>query len=205
MHAASFLNHLIDSSIGGPYLLFLTIVLGVIFLEDTTVVVVGVLTADALLSTPFALASLYTGIVIGDIGLYWLGRFASTHQRLSRYVDHGFVSPFRTWLESRFVLTVFSARCIPGARVPTYVASGFFRTHFPLFLASTLGAMAVWTTTLFSLSYWFGNVTARWVGPARWGIALAILLGLFFLGRRHFLSYRSLTRGARTGDDTRTP
>jgi hypothetical protein len=50
-----------------------------------------------------------------------------------------------------------------------------------------------------------GKVTARWVGPARWGIALAILLGLFFLGRRHFLSYRSLTRGARTGDDTRTP
>jgi membrane protein DedA with SNARE-associated domain len=205
MHATSFVNHLIGASIGGPYILFLTIALGVIFLEDTTVVVVGVLTADALVPIPLALASLYTGIVVGDIGLYWIGRFASTHPRLANYVNHGFISPFRTWLQTRFVLTVFSARFIPGARVPTYIACGFFRMPFPTFITATVGAMTLWTTTLFSLSYWFGNVTAQWMGPARWGVAIVILLGLLFLGRHHFLSYRSLMREDRTDDDIRTP
>lgn len=199
------LSNLIADSAGSVMILSLLIALGVIFLEDTTTVIVGVLAADGLLPIPLALSSLYAGIVIGDIGLYCLGRLASTHPRLAHYVDHDFTAPFRAWLETRFVLTVFSARFIPGARLPTYTASGFFRSPLSVFLLTAIGATAVWTTILFSASYWFGNLTAGWMGPARWGIALGFLIALFLIGRHNVLAYRARRDGADTGADIRVP
>lgn len=188
---SSFLPYLIDGAGGSAVLLSLTIILGVFFLEDTTTVIVGVLASDGIISIPFALSSLYAGIVLGDIGLYCLGWLASTHPRLARYVDHDFVAPFRAWLETRFVLTVFSARFIPGARLPTYTASGFFRSPLSTFMLTAVVATSIWTTFLFSISYWFGNITAGWMGPARWSIALVFLVVLFLIGRHNLLVYQA--------------
>ncbi|MCX6790142.1 MAG: hypothetical protein NTV60_01290 [Candidatus Kaiserbacteria bacterium] len=187
----SFLSNFIVTSVTSGALPSLAIILGVFFLEDTTTVIVGVLAADHLITIPHALLSLYGGIIIGDIGLYCLGYLASTHPRLARYVDHDFIAPFRAWLETRFVLTVFTARFIPGARLPTYTASGFFRSPLSVFIVTSIGATSIWTTFLFSASYWFGNVTTGWMGPVRWGIALLFLLALFFVGRHNILAYRA--------------
>lgn len=200
----SFLSQFIIGSITSGALPSLAIILGVIFLEDTTTVVVGVLAADGLITIQHGLLSLYTGIVLGDIGLYCLGYLASTHPRLARYVDHDFIAPFRAWLETRFVLTVFTARFIPGARMPTYTASGFFRSPLSVFMITAIGATSIWTTFLFFASYWFGNVTTGWMGPARWGIALVFLLALFLVGRHNILAYRARRNQADTDDDTRT-
>lgn len=187
----SFLSDFLITSVTSGALPSLAIILGVFFLEDTTTVIVGVLAADHLITIPHALLSLYGGIIIGDIGLYCLGYLASTHPRLARYVDHDFIAPFRAWLETRFVLTVFTARFIPGARLPTYTASGFFRSPLSVFIVTSIGATSIWTTFLFSASYWFGNVTTGWMGPVRWGIALLFLLALFFVGRHNILAYRA--------------
>lgn len=191
MQYLSFFSGLIGSAVGTTAPLSIVIMLGTFFLEDTTTIVVGVLAADGIISVPLALLSLYAGIIIGDIGLYCLGWLASTNARLARYVDHDFVAPFRVWLETRFVLTVFSARFIPGARLPTYTSSGFFRSPLSTFIAVAISATSIWTTFLFSVSYWFGNLTTTWMGPVRWGIALAFLLALFFIGRHNILVYRA--------------
>lgn len=206
MPSLSFFSTLIVGSISSGALPPLAIILGVIFLEDTTTVIVGMLAADALITIPHGLISLYAGIIIGDIGLYCLGWLASTHPRLASYVDHDFVAPFRAWLENRFVLTVFTARFIPGARLPTYTASGFFRSPLSVFVATSIGATSIWTTFLFFISYWFGNVTSGWMGPARWGIAIAFLLALFFFARHNVLAYRAKRDEiADTAADTRVP
>lgn len=192
---------LLFNSIGGTVLLPLAIIIGVFFLEDSTTVIVGVLAADGIIPVPLALCSLYAGIIVGDALLYCLGWLASTHPRLAKYVDHDLIAPFRLWLETRFVLTVFSARFIPGARLPTYTASGFFRSSLTTFMATAISATSIWTTILFSLSYWFGNVTSRWIGPARWGIALAFLLFLFLVARHNLLAYRAKRHELDTAGD----
>lgn len=200
-----FLFNLIGGYVGSHMLLSLVIMLGTFFLEDTTTVIVGLLAADHVIGVPTALASLYAGIVVGDIGLYTLGYLASTHPRLARYVDHDFIAPFRAWLETRYVLTVFSARFIPGSRLPTYTASGFFRSPLSTFIITAIAATSIWTTVLFSASYWFGNVTSAWMGPVRWGIALAFLLALFFIARHNLLAYRAKRDELDTGAGIRTP
>jgi len=200
-----FLFHLIGGGAGGTALFSLVIILGVILLEDTTTVVVGMLAADGIIGIPFALSSLYAGIVLGDLGLYCLGYLASTNARLAQYVDHDFVAPFRAWLENRFVLTVFSARFIPGSRLPTYTASGFFRSPLSTFILTAIAATSVWTTFLFTASYWFGNLTSGWLGHMRWGIAGVFLIALFFIGRHNLLAYRAKKEELDSAVDTRTP
>lgn len=199
-----FLTHLIGGAVGSQVFLALVIILATFVLEDTTVVVVGLFAADGVLSLPLALGSLYTGIILGDVAMYSLGYLASTHPRLSAYVDHDFVAPFRTWIENRFILTVFSARFIPGSRIPTYAASGFFRSSFSTFLATVIGATSIWTTFLFTVSYLFGSLTSKWMQEVRWGIAIAVLVVLFLAARHNLRAYLAM-RNADTGGDTRTP
>jgi len=203
MSPALFISHLIGGAVGTTALV-LAIMLGTFILEDTTTIIVGVLAADGFVSIPFALFSLYAGIVVGDLALYCLGYLASTNARLARYVDHDFVAPFRAWLETRFVLTVFSARFIPGSRMPTYTASGFFRSPLSTFIATAILATSIWTTVLFSASYWFGSLTSTWAGPARWGIALLAVVALFLIARHNLASFKAAQQNASTADDTRT-
>lgn len=199
----SWLYAFISGSATGTFSVAIAIIFGTFFLEDPTTIIVGVLSADGVIPVPLALASLYAGIVLGDVGLYCLGWLASTHPRLARYVDHDFTAPFRTWLETRFVLTIFTARFIPGARFPTYTSSGFFRSPLSSFILIAIGATSIWTTFLFSASYWFGSLTAAWVVPVRWSIAFVALIGLFLIGRHNILKYRATRDELDTGGDTR--
>jgi membrane protein DedA with SNARE-associated domain len=198
-----FLYSLISGSVGASMPLAAAIILGTFFLEDPTTIIVGVLAADGIIPVPLALVSLYAGIVLGDIALYCLGWAASTHPRLARYVDHDFTAPFRAWLETRYVLTIFSARFIPGARFPTYTTTGFFRSPLSTFIIVAIGATSVWTTFLFSASYWFGSFTAEWMGPVRWSIAGVFLLVLFLVGRHNIVAYRATRNDQDSGDGIR--
>jgi membrane protein DedA with SNARE-associated domain len=176
---------LLEAAAGNPLLTGLVIVAATAIIEDPTTILVGILSASGFIPVPLALVSLYIGIVVGDTALFGLGALARTRPQLAAYVDHELVVPLRTWLETRFILTVFSVRFIPGMRVPTYTASGFFKQPFAVFVTTAIAATFVWTTLLFSASYWFGTLTHEWFASARWGIAVAVLLILFLVARHN--------------------
>jgi len=187
-----FLSFFIDGAVGGTtIILSLTIVLCAFILEDATTVIVGVLAADGFIPVPLAIISIYTGIVIGDAVLYSLGSLARTHPRLARYINHDFTAPFRAWIEGRYALTIFSGHFVPGLRFTTYIASGFFRFPLPTYILMAIIGSLLWETILFPAAFWFGSFTSAWIGPVRWGIALAFLTIPFFIGRRHLLAYRA--------------
>ena len=186
-----FISHLIGGAVGSSILSAGAIMVAAFILEDTTTIIVGVLAADHIIGIPLAISSLYTGIVVGDIGLYCIGFLARSHPKLDRHVDHNLIAPLRSWLENKYVLTIFSARFIPGSRMPTFIASGFFRSSLSTFVLTSVAAVSVWTTILFSASYLFGNLTSQWLGPVRWGIAAAVLLLFFLIARHNFLAYRA--------------
>lgn len=191
---AWFIPTLIGGAVGSTLTLAAAIIIGTFILEDVTVVIVGLLAAEGVIGIPLALISLYAGIVLGDIGLYWLGRYASTHPRLEKYVDHDILAPFRNWLEKRNGLALFSARFVPGMRLPTYTASGFFGSPFSSFVATAVVAASVWTLFLFSAAYWFGSATEEWLGPLRLGIAGFVILILLVIGPLNFFAYRTKSK-----------
>lgn len=191
MSLFSFTSGLIMGALGNTLLVGAAIVIATIIFEDPTTVFVGVLSADGLIPVPLALVSLYLGIIFGDSFLYGVGHLARRHPRLAKYVDHELVASFRSWLERRFMLSVFGVRFIPGLRIPVFVASGFFGLPFGRYVLAVMAATVVWTTILFFAAYVFGNLTSAWSDWIRYGIAAAFLLLFFFLGRHNIRAFRT--------------
>lgn len=188
------ISNLIGGSVDSTIILSLLVILCVFFLEDLTIVVVGVLVADGMLSIPLALISLYIGMISGDTLLYVLGAFARTHPRLAHYIDHDFTAPFRFWIEQNYSFKVFSGHFVPGLRSTTFIASGFFNFPFRTYFPMAIGGGIVVLLSLFSASYWFGSFSSRWVGEVRWGIAIIFLLVLFLIARHNIATYREQKR-----------
>lgn len=196
----TFLTQIIGATVGSTMPLLAVIVVSALFLEDATTVVVGLLVADGLVPISVALIGLYIGIALGDTVLYTLGFFARTHPRLARYIDHDFTAPFRSWLSHRYRFKIFLGHFVPGLRFTTFSASGFFR--FPLieYIPSTVVGGLLLEAGLFSISYWFGSLTTRWIGPLRWGVALIFLVILVYIARQNVLTYRK-EKEEHTGGD----
>lgn len=176
--------------------LFLIPAIGIVsmFIEDPTIVLVGILSATGLISPPVALFALYIGIMSGDSLFYWIGRYARTHPRFEKYINHTMVDPIRIWLEAKYVITLATARFIPGSRIPTYSASGFVGVPYTHFFLISMVATTLWASFLFTLSYLFGNVAAVWIEQGSWPLALIVLTVLAISGRTtlHTLSNKYL-------------
>ena len=178
-----------SAAVDSPLLLSLAIILCAVLIEDITTFIVGVLAADGILPIPVALISIYIGMAIGDTALYSIGAFARAHPRLAHYIDHDFTAPFRSWLEHSYGFKIFSGHFVPGLRFTTFAAIGFFRFPLRKYIPAAIAGGLVLEASLFTLSYWFGSLSSKWVGEVRWGIAAAFLLALFLIARHNIRTY----------------
>lgn len=117
--------------------------------EDAACVAAGSLAARGDITFGLALASCFSGIVIGDILLFWTGRLFGRSLLASRlgrrFVSSDSLDRGAAWLEKRGASAIFLSRFVTGLRLPTYLAAGFVRTDFRKFLAYFILAAAVWT------------------------------------------------------------
>jgi membrane protein DedA with SNARE-associated domain len=183
----------LHAELSTPLGMSLAIILGTFILEDATMVAVGVMAADGLVPIPLGLASLASGIALGDFGLYGIGRLARAVPWLQRWVDSEKLRPLRSWLAERLYATVISTRFLPGMRLPTYLACGFFAVSFRRFAIPVVGATILWCALLFTCTYYFGVYTLSVLGFLRWPVALGAIVVLTLVGRAH---WKQVTRGS---------
>jgi membrane protein DedA with SNARE-associated domain len=186
MNPASWIGALLAAASANTALMPVAIVAGTFILEDAATVAVAVFAAGGQVAVATALVSLYAGIILGDFGLYAIGRLAATQHAARRFADAKALQPFRAWLDARLVVTIFAVRFMPGMRLPTYTASGLFRVPFGRFGLSVILATLVWTTLLFGVSFAFGVLTADKLGHWRWATVVLIPVALFLVGRVNF-------------------
>jgi membrane protein DedA with SNARE-associated domain len=196
MTLSAMLTGIVMAATAYPALLPVAIIIGTFILEDAATILVGVMAADGTVSAPVGLASLYAGIVLGDFGLYSLGRLTVSHQWVRRYVSHQRLDPFRDLLQRQLILAVISTRFLPGARLPTYLACGLFHVPFGRFAFSVVVATAMWTTLLFGAAYTFGAYTTDWLGVLRWPASLLILVVILSVARFAARRGRLLGKGS---------
>ena len=169
-----------------PWLVPIAIVLATFILEDAAMVGVGILAADGVISVPVGLISLWAGIALGDLGLYGIGRLAITHPTIRRWVEHKRVLPLKQWLDEQLFSAVTATRFLPGMRLPTYLACGFFKLPFRRFAIAVVSGTLIWVPLLFGAAYIFGVYTFSWLDIWRWPIALGAVFILFLVGRRRW-------------------
>ena len=159
------------------------IVLGTFVLEDAATVLAAMDVQVGRVAMKVALASLYAGIVLGDIGLYGLGRLAASVPWAARLVPAERVQRGAAMLNPHVVKVVFVSRFLPGARLPTYTACGYFGVDFRPFALAAIGATLIWTSLLFGVSLHVGRLIMEHLGTWRWVGVGGFLLTLMLMGR----------------------
>jgi membrane protein DedA with SNARE-associated domain len=163
-----------------PVLESLAIIGGTFVLEDAATILAAAQVQSNTVPAAVALTSLYVGIVLGDLGLYGLGRLAAMVPWACRLIPPAATRRGHDWLAERLVRVVFISRFLPGARLPTYTACGFLGADFWRFAATAVVATLIWTTLLFSLSLRIGTFLGDNVGQWRWlgmaGFAVVVVL-----------------------------
>jgi membrane protein DedA with SNARE-associated domain len=159
------------------------IVLGTFVLEDAATVLAALQAQAGTITVWLALVSLYVGIVVGDIGLYGLGKLASMFSWAHRWIPSQRELQGQRWLQPRVFKVVVIARFLPGARLPTYTACGFLGADFKRFALATSLATLIWTSALFTVSLRVGRVLQEHFGAWRWMGAIGFVIFIIVAGR----------------------
>ncbi len=146
----------------------LSIIFSTFISEDPTTIGVGALIGSGKISFVRGFIPLMTGIIIGDLGLYGVGRLIAKGWKKSANI------PLNPGL-----MTLLIARFVPGMRSMTFTAAGVKKFPFKLYALFLIPASVVWTLFLLlatkevmaALSYF-----PKWVS-----ICLGFSLFLFFL------------------------
>lgn len=173
---------------GPPFLLALLICLGTLVSEDLACLAAGVLAAKGWIPFPLALSGAITGIYLGDLALYGLGRLSKKSRGrwrwLDRLVSEERVERGRQLFERYGTRWIFLSRFLPGSRLPSYVAAGAVGWSFPRFASALAVAVLIWTPVLVGFAFFSGQqALAILEGYQKWAYPILFLLifVLFFL------------------------
>ena len=161
----------------------ITIVLGTFLLEDATTVLVAMQAESGDLSAALALMSLFAGIVLGDLGLYGLGRLSASCRWVARLVPPNRQEVIRAWLSGQVFRVVLVSRFLPGMRLPSYTTCGFLGVNLRQFVAAAIVATLCWTSLLFGVSMKVGQILIDHFGAWRWAGAAGFVLCVIIGGR----------------------
>lgn len=160
-----------------PGLLFV----GTFASEDLSCLTAGALVAANQISFPVATIACGLGILVGDVGLYMLGRL----------LGHG-VGRW-AWLRRRLpandgqlarafaghaVKILFVSRFLPGSRLPLYLAAGAVRYPLPRFVGVLGGAAVLWTPIIVAVAAASGAAAQQVLRDYGWWTWLALPVAL---------------------------
>lgn len=166
-----------------PFLQAGAIVLGTFILEDAATVIAAMQAGHGGLSVGLALGALYVGIVLGDLGLYGLGRLSARLPWIGRLLPPHRSQTIKAWLEGRVFRVVLVSRFLPGLRLPTYTTCGFVGADLRQFALAAVIATICWTSLLFGISLGIGQILLDHFGAWRWAGAAGFIVFVVLAGR----------------------
>ncbi|OIQ63151.1 SNARE associated golgi protein [mine drainage metagenome] len=159
------------------------IIIGTFILEDGATVAAAMQVESGTLPMWLALISLYTGIVLGDLGLYGLGRLSAHIPWIARFLPPHRQETIKAWISGRIIRVVMVSRFLPGLRLPTYTTCGFVGADLKRFALAAVAATAVWTSLLFATSLRLGQFLMDHLGVWRWAGAAGFVVFVILGGR----------------------
>ena len=124
-----------------------------------------------------------SGIVLGDMGLYGLGRLSAHIPWVARQLPPHRQATIKAWVSGRIFKVVLVSRFLPGLRLPTYTTCGFVGADFGQFTLAAIAATACWTSLLFAVSLKLGQFLMDHLGAWRWAGAAGFVVFIILAGR----------------------
>lgn len=165
---------------------WVAIVLATFISEDLTCVGTGLLAARGDISVTTAIGASGTGILFGDLLLYWaghsIGRRALRKRPFSWLVHEEDVRLSAAWFARRGPTAILVGRFLPGSRLPTYFAAGLLGIGFWRFTWLAILGVLIWAPLLCGSALFLGRGILPWLELyERWALP-ALLLVLVLLG-----------------------
>ena len=169
--------------------IILLIIVATFISEDATVIAVGLAIAHQEIDIFVGLIGCFIGIVIGDGGLWAIGRFAGRRALrwpvLRAWVPEESLERWGRWFDRHTIQAVFIARALPGTRMPTYFAAGVLSQRAHGFLLWAALAAFLWTPFLLLLVIALGPRLFEALRSVMHGpVALLVCVLVFFVGIR---------------------
>jgi len=168
------------------YVVLGLIVLATFISEDATVIATGVLISAGTVDWGVGLIGCMTGIILGDGGLWAIGRFAGRRALrlpvVREWVPESSLDRWGRWFDKHTIKAVFIARAMPGIRLPTFVAAGLLSKKTHGFLFWSFLAAVLWTPLLLVLAIFLGpRVMSLFEGVISAPVALVLSVVLIMI------------------------
>jgi pimeloyl-ACP methyl ester carboxylesterase/membrane protein DedA with SNARE-associated domain len=151
--------------------------------EDLTSIGAGLLAAKGVIAFFPAVLGCFLGIILGDSGIYLLGRLfgkpALRHRPLRWFISEKKVARHAKRFNAKGGSIVFSSRFIIGTRVAVFLSAGILGMNFWRFLFWLTLAALIWTPMLVAAAYFVGNEFLHWF-EQHGNMAMIGLAGFFF-------------------------
>ncbi len=145
--------------------------------EDAAVIGAATASLADAAPTSFIVAAILTGLVASDAWKYWLGRLARSHAWAHKFAEKPGVSIAGDLVRKEFIQTMLTARFVPGTRIPTYVACGFFKADYVRYVLVLALTASLYVGITFVLFHTIGAVAgeqAKYWLPAIAVVSLAV-------------------------------
>ena len=168
------------------WILYIGIFFGPFVQEDAAVIAAGSLSAADPNHFPIIFFVILAGLFVSDIWKYWIGYAAHTSSRARRYAEREHVTEFRDKVKRNLYMTLLTARFVPLARVPVYVACGYFKVSYPKFCLFIFFTALPYCIVIFALCHGLSEIFGGRIEMimATIGITVAAIAILSFAVRR---------------------
>lgn len=141
--------------------LYLAIFLLPFIQEDAAVIGAATASIMGLAPTSFLVAAILSGLIASDAWKYWIGRLARRYAWAHKFAEKPGVSVAGDLVRKEFLQTMLTARFVPGTRIPTYVACGFFKANYGKYLLVLMITAAMYVAIMFTLFHVGGAVAGE--------------------------------------------
>jgi len=165
------------------WLLYLGLFFGPFVQEDAAVIGAASLSLSESNHWISIFGFILAGLIASDSWKYWLGWAAKHHKWAKKYAERESVLKMKAGVLGNAVKTLIAVRFIPLARVPTYLATGFFGVPYLKYWLSIAFSATVYVTLIFTGFHLLGELMGEHLKTFApfIGLALAIVLISFIL------------------------
>lgn len=140
------------------WLLYLGIAAGPFVQEDAAVLAAATLSASNPAHFPKVFFVILAGLILSDIWKYWIGWAALKSARARAFTEKKHVANLQEKVQRHTFITLMGARFLPMARIPAYVACGYFKVSYPKFCGIVSFSALIYTLIIFSLCHFVGEI-----------------------------------------------
>jgi len=167
--------------------LYLPFLIGPFVQEDTAVIGAAALSAANHQHFPNVFIIVLVGLILSDAWKYWIGYFAHTNPKMRATAEKEKVVAMGVKIKANAIMTLLIARFVPFARIPSYIACGYFKVPYWKFLLSIAISGLLYVSIIFAIAHYLSEIFGdklEIILPAFGGVLL-IIFALVWLAKRY--------------------